>query len=172
MASFQLLEQRAVLLATVALTRHPDVLVNRNPTDRGPDLEVEIAPGGKSLGRMFGVELKAVISQQRIGRTVDSDRVRLASPLRSGIKQFQARYRDLPYPLLFIVFTMDSDRGYFGWLREPQVRDGSPTLANSVVEYASEWHDHTHESVVAAITDWYDARRSSPLEGSARRKAG
>jgi hypothetical protein len=171
-ASVQLLEQRAHVLATVVLTRHSDVSVRRALSDGGPDLLVEVAPGGTQLGRMFGVELKAVLARPRIGHTVDAGRVHLASPLRTGLKKAQARSRDLPYPLLFIVFAMDSDCGFYGWLREPQVRGGEPLLTNPVVEYASEWTGRTHEVIVHWVNEWYDARRSASPGNAPRRKVG
>jgi hypothetical protein len=172
MASVELLEQRAHVLATVVLTRHPDVVVSRAPAGSGLDLLVEIAPRGTRLGRTFGIELKAVLTQQRVGHVVDAGRVHLAPALRTGLKRAQAQSRDLPYPLLFIVFAMDTDRGFHGWLREPRVRGAASLLASPAVEYASEWTARTHEIVVGSVNDWYDARRDASPSQSPRRKAG
>jgi hypothetical protein len=172
MATRELLEQRAYVLATVVLTRHPDAVVSRAPTGSGVDLLVEIAPRGTRLGRMFGVELKGVLAQQRLGRSAGAGRVHLASAVRTGLKAAQAGARDLPYPLLFIVFAMDTDRGFHGWLREPQVREGTALLASPAVEYASEWTGETHEVVVDAVNAWFDARRGEVAGKPVRRKVG
>jgi hypothetical protein len=152
-----LLEQRAVALATVLLTRHPAVDVTPAGRSAGYDLDIRLANGGTSSGRMFGVELKARLSLPRLGRFVDGDRLRLSRDLRQGLEGQQARVADLPFPLLFIVFAMDVDRGFYGWLREPTLRGGERRVLSPEVELALEWGPTTHVDIVDLVNRWYDA---------------
>ena len=63
--------------------------------------------------------------------------------------------RDLPFPLLFVAFTMDTDQAFFGWLRKPSQR--ARRLENPPVEFASEWVSTTHTAVIGEVQRWYEA---------------
>src|SRR5580658_3303100 len=107
-AAEALLEQRAVALATILLTRDPAALITPASRFAGYDLDVHLAVGGGPSSRIFGVELKARLALPRLGRFVDGDRLRLVNELKLGLEKQQGRVADLPFPLLFIVFAMDS----------------------------------------------------------------
>jgi hypothetical protein len=152
-ASF--LEERAVSLATVLLTRHPGVLVTQSLTSEGFDLHVKIAHGNRFSGRLFAVVVKARKKLDGIGRRVGGNRVKLRAELIKALTSSAQATRDLPFPLLFMVFTMDSDSAFFGWLREPS---GTARLDTPKVEFATEWTSGTHVDVIGTVEEWYDAR--------------
>jgi len=157
MSAAEFMEQRAVALATVLLTRHEDVVVAHTRFDLGHDLDVYIARNGVTSGRMFGVELKARLNLPRLGRLVDKTQLRLSTELRTGLTKAQKRAADLPYPLMYLAFAMDTDQGYYAWLKEPIVAPGARRLSTPEVQYASAWGNSTHVDVVKLVNQWYDA---------------
>lgn len=148
------LEQRVESLATVLLTRHPSVIVAPAQGDSGYDLEVNVARHGQLSGRVLGVLLKARTSVTAIGRMVDGNRMRLRANLRQSLHEASHRMRELPFPLLFMVFDMESDRAFSGWLRQPTALDSR--LASPRVEYAAEWTKTSHVEVIAEVERWYE----------------
>jgi hypothetical protein len=159
----QLFERRAIALAIVLLTRHPDITVTHALPDAGYDLDVRIAKEGSISGRVFAVELKARLSLQRLGRLTD-DTLRLSNDLRSGLSRSQKIMSDLPYPLLLIVFAMDTDRAFHAWLREPVFsRMFRRQLTSPKIEYATAWENDTHLKVVNVVNEWYDTRSMSAV---------
>jgi Domain of unknown function (DUF4365) len=149
------LEQRAVALARVLLTRHPGVIVARSFDDYGYDLQVNITQKNYLSGRVFGVVLKARIRLDGIGRLVKGNRIRLRGELSKALTKSAHLMRDLPFPLLFIAFSMDSDRAFYGWLRKPSQR--ARRLENPSVEFATEWFSETHVDVIGEVQQWYEA---------------
>jgi hypothetical protein len=152
------LERRALALATVLLTRHPNVTVVSPQNDVGYDLEVRIASGSVFAGRMFAIELKARRALIDVGTKTDPMHIKLREPLRRALRDGVRRLRDLPFPLLYMVFAMDTDRAFFGWLREPETR--KLKLATPPIEIAESWSDHTHRQIVERVEAWYEKRAS------------
>ena len=152
-ASF--LEERAVSLATVLLTRHPRVLVTQSLRFEGFDLQVKITHGNRFSGRSFAVVVKARKKLDGIGRRVGDSSVRLRAELVKALTNSAHAASDLPFPLLFMAFTMDSDSAFFGWLREPS---GAARLETPKVELATEWTSGTHDDVIRKVEAWYDER--------------
>lgn len=158
-----LLEQRATALATVLLTRHPDLLVRRESMDTGFDLVCEILEDGRPVGMQFVAELKARTTRQRLGRSLDSDSIRIAAELRNRLTASRARNARLPFPMLYILFEMQHDEAFFGWIREPIA--GTPSqLADGSTDVATRWGQETHIQVVAKIRDWYGKRESTAAQ--------
>ncbi len=149
--------ERAVALATILLTRHPGVLVTGAPDVAGYDLSVYLTSDGKPSSRMFAVELKGRLSLPRLGRIVDAGRLKLSSELRLALEKQQRSLADLTFPLLFIVFAMDSDRGFYGWLRQPVLGRSARVVLSPEIAFAQEWRQHTHEEIVDTVNQWYDA---------------
>jgi len=151
--------QRALSLATVFLTRHPEVRVVHDTTDSGLDLQVQITHKGMPTGRMFGVEVKARMNLQRVGKILPDGRARLSTQLRNLVQKTGDQFALLPFPYLFMVFAMDRDQAFFGWLRQPNSR--SSKLVSPKVEYGCPWLDKTHMDIVDAVKGWY-ADRNGP----------
>jgi hypothetical protein len=152
-ASF--LEERAMSLATVLLTRHPRVLVTQSIRFEGFDLQVKITHGNRFSGRVFAVVVKARKKLDGIGRRVGDSRVRMRADLAKALTNSAHAASHLPFPLLFMAFTMDSDSAFFGWLREPS---SAARLDTPNVEFATEWKNRTHDDVIRIVEAWYDER--------------
>ena len=158
----QLFERRAIALATVLLTRHPGITVTHALPDAGYDLDVRIAKEGSISGRVFAVELKARLSLQRLG-TLTDDTLSLSNNLRSGLSQTQKSMSDLPYPMLLIVFAMDTDRAFHAWLREPVLAPTHGRLISPKIGHATAWKNDTHLKIVNLVNEWYETRLMSPV---------
>jgi hypothetical protein len=150
----RLTEQRTIALAKMFLTRDKRVLVIEEQGS-GFDLQVEL-----SQGRFFGVELKGRPTLRKLGTVVAPGQVRLQGPLRESLRGHQQRMRLLQFPLLYIIFALDQDRGFYGWLREPIVPDPPAVarrLATPAPDTAIEWISDTHRTVVGQVVKWYGA---------------
>jgi hypothetical protein len=147
----ELHEERAEYLATVFLTRYAGVEVSRNHSG-GFDLHVNIREKGRSVGRVFGIELKSCDSLARVGRVGPSNTLTVHPELRSQLQMQQRRLRLLPFPLLFLIVEMQWDRGFYGWLREPlnERQLGSPKVAK-----ATRWGPDSHVEIIDRVKNWY-----------------
>ena len=143
--------RRAELLAFVHLTRRDDVAVDRPAAaDFGVDYLVSLAGQGTPPGRIFGVQAKAL--DGCVAHPGDLDR---APALRLKRQHPPAA----PLPLCLFVFTMNDDRGFYGWLKEPVVgADGAAVLRLVDSIRWKELDDGGLGEIVAAVNDWYDAR--------------
>ena len=143
--------RRAEDLAFIHLTRRDDLIVNRIPSpDSGVDLLVTVARGGVPTGRMFGVQVKGC-----------GGSVRSPGDLECVLEQPHARsVADAPFPLCMFVFTMDDDRGYYGWLKEP-VHGTRRSVALRPVKQVgwAELDNAAMTKIVGAVEAWYDAKR-------------
>jgi hypothetical protein len=116
-------------------------------------------------GRVFGVQVGALLSVQRLGR-VDTQGVRVFSPWKTKLADWGRLSSDLPFPLLAMIFTMADDVAYYGWLREPNVpRSGAPTLQTSRVETLSRWSPKTLDHLLEQVRAWYDAQERPDAGG-------
>jgi len=63
-------------------------------------------------------------------------------------------------PYCMFVFTMDDDRGYFSWLKEPVRGSRSAARLDAVREARScELDTGGMDRLVRSVNAWYDARR-------------
>jgi hypothetical protein len=151
----EFLEQRARSLATVLLTRDSRATVMIPHNDTGYDLEVHLSSNGGFSGRMFAVELKARRSISEIGSRRDHTHIRLNKPLQLALTKHVNQLQDLPFPLLYLIFAMDTDYAYFGWLREP---GAGKRLQTPPVTIAERWSHDTHVKITAKVDTWYERR--------------
>jgi hypothetical protein len=151
------LEQRALALATILLTRHSGLIVTAPSFDSGFDLLVRIADSERPTAKMFAVELKARRSSKEVGTKAGSEHIRLKIALRNALSKHANRLRDLPFPLLYIVFAMDKDDAYFGWIREPALEPTRIDVAD--ISLAQKWTKETHLHIASKVNAWYESRR-------------
>lgn len=58
-------------------------------------------------------------------------------------------------PIVLLVFSMEGDKGYFGWILEPRVgTSGEPTLAPATV---LKFTKTSTESIFRDSTSWFEA---------------
>ena len=140
-------EERTEHLAMMHLTRREDLRVARHREHRGMDLLVTVLNDREFSGRQFGVVLKA--------RTSGSKPPRADS---RTIAQEREHYRDVPFPVCMLFFSLDTDRGYYRWIVEPRVDEGSPVLEMPGQMIFCELSPSSLDTIVARVNAWYDAR--------------
>lgn len=142
-------EHRAEALATVYLTRRDDLVVNRVVSPAGAaDFLVELTPEGESTGRVFGVRVRAF-----------EHAVHGPDELKVPLSGAAAAVSDAPMPYCAFVFTMQDDRGYFSWLKEPATTPRSGPGLKAVREARwSKLDDGGMDRLVARVNAWYDAQ--------------
>ena len=142
-------EARAENLATMYLTRRDDLVVSRVVSPAGAaDFLVEVTREGESTGRMFGVRVRAF-----------EHAVERADELMVPLGGAAAAVSDAPMPYCAFVFTMEDDRGYFSWLKEPATTPGSGPGLKAVREARwSKLDDGGMDRLVARVNAWYDAQ--------------
>lgn len=142
-------ERRAESLAIVYLTRRDDLVVNRVVSPSGAaDFLVEVMREGESTGRVFGVRVRAF-----------EHAVERADELMVPLGGAAAAVSDAPMPYCAFVFTMQDDRGYFSWLKEPATTSRSGPGLKAVRE--ARWRkldDGGMDRLVASVNAWYDAQ--------------
>src|SRR5262245_52755377 len=110
----QFLEQRAISLATVLLTRQRDVIVDSLPQGTF-DLIVRIPENGVFTGKELGVELKSRRLSTDLGTDLGGGCIELRETLRTSLAKQALVLRHLQIPLLYLAFAMQDERAYFGW---------------------------------------------------------
>jgi hypothetical protein len=120
--------QRAKLLGEVVLTRSKDIQVVPFPpgSSAGVDLIAFIAGEHPDLlaTPYFGVEVQGTAQSLKDAKAAS----RFASHTMQGVSETQILFA----PVILMVFSMEGDRGYWGWVMQPSV-DGlnSPSLSRS-----------------------------------------
>ena len=141
---------RAEQLAIICLTDRDDIRLTLMESDYGLDMLVSILRNGKDCGQFFGVEVKGVISKDKLGATSDKISYVLSTRERTATA-------NIPFPVLLLTFTMDRDEAFWAWLKAPDVRaDLKPAEPGGVKlsPLKSEDLDHIVELVIA----WYSSR--------------
>ncbi len=146
-------EERAESLAGVYLTDNPDLIVTRQQGANSAgvcDVLVQIPHQGRATGRVFGVEVTALLEKE----SRDTNNVSHHWTLRP---RQQERLRDVPFPVCLFVFEVDTDRGAWGWARQPS---GQALTFHREVGL-SPLTPGAVDDIVAAVNDWYEHRASS-----------
>lgn len=155
-----LLEQRALQLAILHLSRRDDLLISPSKDEYGIDLLVSLLLGGKSKGRVFGIMVKAgrFVSVKTVGVEQNQFKLPINVP---------ALPEDLPFPLALFVFNMEDDEGYCRWLLAP-----TPTLATnasrpslSQAQTFRRVSPTTIDELIAQVNHWYDLRANLTVNG-------
>lgn len=152
------LEKRAMQLAFVYLSRRSDLVITEQSQgfDYGVDYLVSLMSNGEYTGRMFGVEVKARKSVSQVRR--------------SGLGDDEAHInlkvqvpRDIPFPLCLFVFIMETDEGYFRWLKKPIYGEQShPRLLLEKGNSFWKLKNEVLDDIVAEVNKWYDNKLKIP----------
>ena len=146
-------EERAESLAGVYLTDNPNLIVTRQQGANSTgvcDVLVQIPYQGHATGRVFGVEVSALLEKE----SLETNNVSRRWALRRGQ---QERLRDVPFPICLFVFEVDTDHGGWGWVRQPS---GQSLLFHRQVAL-SPLTPESVDNIVDAVNEWYE-RRASP----------
>ncbi len=118
------IEEWAIHLAILHLTRREDLMVTQPAAEYGLDILVEIHKGDKATGRMFGVQIQGCgqLHKTHVDSSGDNEfRVSVPIPL---------ILEDLPFPLCLFVFEMENDEGCYRWISKPMFSsDSFPKLS-------------------------------------------
>jgi hypothetical protein len=122
--------RRAELLAELVLTRRRDVEVVRfdEASDLGVDMLARLPPL-KSTGSEKAVEPYLCIQVKGTTEPLESETAASAYAARHW-KALSAKRGFFLAPIACFVFSMEGDRGYWGWMMEPVLKGkGAPGLA-------------------------------------------
>ncbi len=140
-------DQRAEQLAFVYLSRRDDLIIRQQSNDALVDYLVTITENGLYTGKMFGVQVHAQLSIQPAysGSALTID---LEAPLIP---------EDLPFPLCLFVFSMDTDIGYYRWLKAPTFTQAGKAMltVNRKNEFKALTRDE-FDQMIDQINLWYE----------------
>lgn len=139
---------RALVLATVILTRRGDLEIRETKKDTGLDLHVFIEREDKAMRLVFGILLRGVVAA-----TTPHSATRVLGPTMS---QF-AGMRKFTYPVCLFFFTMSEEQAYFSWLAEPVVTESNPKLIHHAKAKCVELTNEVLDDAIERIVAWYDA---------------
>jgi hypothetical protein len=139
--------ERAEHLAMMHLTRRDDLRVMPRPGGCGIDLLVTIMRDGIFSGRQFGVVIKARMGGHKPPR-MDA----------RTVAREREHFRDVPFPVVMLFFSLDTDRGYCRWIVEPAGDDAAPMLEMPEQMLMWEMHPSSLDVIVERVNAWYDAR--------------
>lgn len=152
------LGERAEQLAIVYLSRRDDLVITREwaGSDGVIDLVVNLLITGANTGRVFGVEVKALRSNRQIHPASQPDVVR--------INMSKVRVpRDIPFPLCLFVFIMETDEGYYRWVKKPVYGlSRKPQLLLNDENTFRKLSTEAVNEIVLDVQGWYDRRVKIP----------
>ena len=142
--------ERAYRLAIVNLTRRDDLEVTQSQEDYGLDLVIQILHDGRRTGKVFGVEIKGLLATPN------------TSSKQNGYWMFPVQYtlyeEAASTPLCMFLFFMQTDQGFYKWLKEPWVNNqGEPELRLNVTGGFKELDAQALDLIVAQVNQWYGA---------------
>lgn len=149
------LAKRAEALAIVHLTRRDDLTIIEQERDYIFDLLVEIESNSAKTGRFLGVEVKYIKTEKqayKIKNKSDEYEINIQKILSP---------KDVPFPVCLLVFSMDTDMGYYRWIKEPsQQFEGHLQLNNKNIFRLLD--RESLNGIIATVNAWYDNRLKIP----------
>jgi hypothetical protein len=146
-------QERAEQLSIVYLTRRDDLIVERKKIS-GLDLLVTLSSKRRETGRIFGVEARALQSPKQV-RRADEDEYHI------NIKNLKVP-RDIPFPLCLFVFVMETDEGYYRWLKEPLHSTRGSSLFLNEENTFRRLDNESLAEIIAEVSAWYESRLKIP----------
>ncbi|NER52786.1 MAG: DUF4365 domain-containing protein [Symploca sp. SIO1B1] len=145
--------QRAESLAMMYLTRRHDLVVSRQQEEQDLDFLVTLLKDGAQTGRLFGVQVKAIVSTPKSTQFDDSIEIKLALEQNTLLPE-------LPFPVCLFFFTLGNDQGYYKWILEPviQSQPNFQLLLNQKNDL-KELNDEEIGNMISVVNSWYDLRK-------------
>jgi hypothetical protein len=135
------LDTRAEYLATIHLSRRDDLVITKQPSaeNYGFDILVSICQNLKPMGRVFGIQLKALKSLKPFYQEQFS-----VSEIKLNIET--SKPKDIPFPIYLFVFTMENDEGYYRKMTSQTSEDNlfkrlNKEAIDKIVEKVNLWYD-------------------------------
>ncbi len=147
----QFIHERARQLAIVHLTRIAELEVQsqKGENDDGLDLMVTITRNGVRTGRLFGVQVKALMTAPAEPLVMGK------KPLNGSLSKWSS---DLPFPVCLFVFSMADDAGYFTWLNATDSFEQLSFTPLPVARKLEPLDQASLKKIIAQVTAWYDER--------------
>src|SRR5262245_6903624 len=141
--------ERARALALVHLTRRDDLLIQAHPHERGLAFLVDVTQGGKPTSRRFGVAVRGVRPAVAVQHANKVLKPTLQSFLKTG---------PFAFAVCLFFFTMQDDAGYYTWIAEPALLDGTrPKLKAHGTANCATLNREALAGIVVQVNEWYDA---------------
>jgi hypothetical protein len=148
------IQDRARILAMVQFTSRADLEARDFPQESGLDLLVQIVPDGPGYQKFFGVQLIG-INQQLPDAEVATRYLANASSKRKLEGDPSPKYS---FPVIFLLFSMANDKGYFAWSIEPIVnRAGEPKLKVHESLSCAPFNRSSLKTIVNRVNEWHDS---------------
>jgi len=149
--------QRAVTLANLVLTRRKDVriLTLEDGSEAGIELLAQFRSPtpGLPANPSFGVQVKGTsgpLNDERAANRFAKQVVRAVTPNQSAYA--------LLAPMVLFVFSMEDDRGYWGWILKPTVdNEKGPSLQRVERMEMAEINADALDTLFESVSEWFSA---------------
>jgi hypothetical protein len=139
--------ERAYNLAVVQLTARDEVKIRRGDSASGIDVLVAPETRDGAPWAVFGVQVVG-----RLRKVAGAERLATDGRARREIT-------DTSIPVVQFLFTMDDDRGYYRWIREPVLsRKAAPALREPDDPHWIELDPPQVARIFAEVEAWYRAQ--------------
>jgi hypothetical protein len=147
-------DKRADLLANLVLTRRRDVQV----VSLGDKSEVGIDYLVRTTTPIAGLPANPYFGVQVRGTTKSLDNEVAANRFAKQVVREMTTGAPILAPIVLMVFSMEGDRGYWGWVMEP-VGTGSrgPFLGAALQMEMREINNESLEDLFSQVTAWFEA---------------
>lgn len=125
---------RAEQMAKVFLSRFDNLLI-RESFSSSLDLIVGVEYEDAKVEKLFGIEVKAGKNR---------------SWFTKKLKENKKVYEQFDFPILLFLFDMDTDKGYFSWIKKPL---SEPKFTTNFQFY--HLTDKRMEGLIGTIENWY-----------------
>jgi len=145
------LEIRAAQLAVVHLTRRADIAVSQETSshDARADLLVSLLNSGREVGQLLAVEVKAVPWDRE------------AADASHQFSQHSHRVSRFPFPMVLFVFSMETDQGFWRWIRQPGAdSEDAHRLLTVTDETLIVLTDASMDRMLDSVREWYSQRNA------------
>lgn len=143
-------EQRALHLAMLHLTRNPHVRLEQEVTFGRAKVDLLVTLGD---GAQLAIEALGVMSGDREPGAPP------ANVVAAKTDQLQALARATPLPMGLLVYDVQTDDGWFGWVAEP-MRDADGLHAVESIGFEP-FTDVRREQILDEVSAWYARRRAA-----------
>lgn len=148
------LVERAEGLAVIYLTEDSRIEVNRSRDIlSGLDTVATLRENGRLGARIFGAEVKAALTHKAGHDNPKPNNWSVPSSRTSF-------FRDIPFPVCLFFFTVDDDKGHWGWIQQPIVNadTGSRLLFQERVPLSPLTAQEVTR-IVSEVDRWYNERK-------------
>lgn len=145
--------QRAELLAKVVLTRRKDIHI----LDLGEKADVGINLIAQIMTPIVGLPANPYFGVQVKGTANPLDDNKAANRMANHVVRDMTARAFLLTPIILMIFSMEGDQGYWGWVMEPFV-DGpnNPSLHRTARMEMTEISNESLDDLCSKVISWFE----------------